>query len=79
VRIVRTHKQRLYDWPRRSGLVKEWELASLEEHATLVRLVADRDARGAADHLRDVHWSFPVQERFIHRYYFEDGSAEDRR
>ena len=70
VRIVRIQKQRLYDWPRRQGLVKEWELASLEEHAALVRLVAKGDARAAADHLRDVHWSFGVQEPFIHRYYF---------
>ena len=31
--------------------------------------MAEGDARGAADHLRDVHWSFPVQERFIRRYY----------
>jgi DNA-binding GntR family transcriptional regulator len=79
VRIVRAHKQRLYDWPRRQGLVKEWELASLEEHAAFVDLVAGGDARGAADHLRDVHWSFPVQERFIHRYYFEDPSPGNRR
>jgi DNA-binding GntR family transcriptional regulator len=79
VRIVRVHKQRLYDWPRRQGLVKEWELASLEEHAALVRLVAGGDAQGAADHLRDVHWSFTVQERFIHRYYFANASAGDRR
>jgi DNA-binding GntR family transcriptional regulator len=78
VRIVRAHKQRLYDWPRRQGLVKEWELASLEEHAAFVDLVARGDARGAADHLRDVHWSFPVQERFIHRYYFENASPGDR-
>jgi DNA-binding GntR family transcriptional regulator len=70
VRIVRRLKQRLYDWPRRRGFVKEWELASLEEHAAFARLVAEGDATGAADHLRDVHWSFPVQEPFIRRYYF---------
>lgn len=79
VRIVGAYKQRLYDWPRRQGLVKEWELASLEEHAALVDLVARGDARGAADHLRDVHWSFPVQERFIHRYYFDNALPGDRR
>jgi DNA-binding GntR family transcriptional regulator len=78
VRIVRTQKQRLYDWPRRQGLVKEWELASLEEHAAFVRLVAKGEARAAADHLRDVHWSFRVQECFIRRYYFGDRAAGDR-
>ena len=76
VRLVRSHKQRLYDWPRRRGLVREWEMRSLEEHGTFLRLVAEGDAQGAADHLRDVHWSFPVQERFIQRYYFVDEGDE---
>ena len=78
VRIVRRLKQRLYDWPRRRGFVKEWELASLEEHAAFARLVAKSDATGAADHLRDVHWSFAAQEPFIRRYYFA-GTAEEER
>jgi DNA-binding GntR family transcriptional regulator len=77
VRIVRRLKQRLYDWPRRRGFVKEWELASLEEHAAFAHLVAEGDDTGAADHLRDVHWSFAVQEPFIRRYYFGDPPGED--
>jgi DNA-binding GntR family transcriptional regulator len=76
VRIVRRLKQRLYDWPRRRGFVKEWELASLDEHAAFVRLVEQGDATGAADHLRDVHWSFAVQEPHIRRYYFADRPGE---
>jgi DNA-binding GntR family transcriptional regulator len=70
VRLVRTLKQRLYDWPRRRGFVKAWERASVGEHAAFARLVAKGEARAAADHLRDVHWSFAVQERFIEAYYF---------
>ena len=76
-RIVRRLKQRLYDWPRRRGFVKEWELASLEEHAAFARLVAKGDATAAADHLRDVHWSFAVQEPYIRRYYFGNPPGED--
>jgi DNA-binding GntR family transcriptional regulator len=72
VRLVRTLKQRLYDWPRRRGFVKAWELASVREHAALARLVEKGDARAAADHLRDVHWSYAVQERFVEQYYFAD-------
>jgi DNA-binding GntR family transcriptional regulator len=83
VRLVRTLKQRLYDWPRRRGFVKAWELASVGEHAAFARLVGRGDARGAADHLRDVHWSYAVQQRFIEQYYFADGdrapSREGRR
>ena len=78
VRIVRRLKQRLYDWPRRRGFVKEWELASLEEHAALARLVERGNATAAADHLRDVHWSFAVQEPYIRRYYFTDGPGEGK-
>jgi DNA-binding GntR family transcriptional regulator len=73
VRLVRTLKQRLYDWPRRRGFVKAWELASVGEHAAFARLVATGEARAAADHLRDVHWSYAVQERFIEEYYFAGG------
>ncbi len=76
VRLVRTLKQRLYDWPRRRGFVKAWELASVREHAAFARLVEKGDARAAADHLRDVHWSYAVQERFVEQYYFaEDAEA----
>lgn len=75
VREVRLHKQRLYDFPRRSRFVAEWESASVGEHETLVDLLESGDVRGAADHLRDVHWSFDVQERFIGRYYA--GAPED--
>jgi DNA-binding GntR family transcriptional regulator len=84
VRLVRTFKQRLYDWPRRRGFVKAWELASVREHTAFARLVARGEARAAADHLRDVHWSYAVQQRFIEEYYFADeppavGTAAGRR
>ena len=76
VRLVRTLKQRLYDWPRRRGFVKAWELASVGEHGAFARLVAKGEARAAADHLRDVHWSYAVQERFVEAYYFAPDAAE---
>ena len=82
VRLVRTLKQRLYDWPRRRGFVRAWELASVREHAAFARLVTKGEARAAADHLRDVHWSHAVQERFIEAYYFggdEEAPATPRR
>ena len=68
-RTVRILKQRLYDFPRHPDFVKEWELASTLEHATIVRLLREGNAAGAADFLRDVHWSFAVQEPFIRRYH----------
>ncbi len=71
VRSVEILKERLYDFPRRSGFVKEWELVSLREHGELLALLDRRDFAAASDWVRDVHWSYESQERFIKRYYSE--------
>ncbi len=63
-------KQRLYDWPRRERMVQAWEQHSVVEHEDFVRLLEQGAFQDAAAHLQDVHWSFTVQERFIHAYYF---------
>lgn len=68
-RTVRILKQRLYDFPRHSNFVKEWEVNSTKEHAKILTYLRDGDVHAAADYVRDVHWSFDVQERFIRRYY----------
>ena len=73
-------KQRLYDFPRLSGFVPEWELASIGEHQAVVRLLRQGRVGEAADLLRDVHWSFSYQEPFIRRYYavvYEETPAKD--
>ena len=69
VRIVKTLKRRLYDFPRQRGFVKEWELASIAEHKELLELLKKKKATEAAAFIRDVHWSFQVQERYINQYY----------
>ena len=71
VRTVMTLKQRLYDFPRRKGFVKEWEMTSTGEHDRFIELLETGDARSASDYMRDVHWSFDVQRPWIHRYYRE--------
>lgn len=68
-RHVHLLKQRLYDFPRLKGFVPEWERASTEEHDRLVDLLEEGRVAEAADLLRDVHWSYEVQEPFIRRYY----------
>jgi DNA-binding GntR family transcriptional regulator len=69
VKMVNNLKKRLYDFPRPQGFVKEWEEASIGEHQALVDLLRAGRSRDAADHIRDVHWSFEVQERFVRKYY----------
>jgi len=75
VRMVRVLKERLYDFPRRSAYVKEWEMASNEEHLRIVECFRTGDFQGAAHWIRDVHWSYEVQERYVRRYYFSSGGG----
>ncbi|MCX6549624.1 MAG: GntR family transcriptional regulator [Acidobacteria bacterium] len=72
---VRLLKQRLYDWPRREGMVKAWEEHSVVEHEAFLRLLERGAISEAAAHLQNVHWSFAVQERHIHAYYFSNPQA----
>lgn len=67
--ILNTLKKRLYDFPRQKGFVKEWETSSVGEHARFLDAIRDRCSLDAANFIRDVHWSFEVQERFIEQYY----------
>jgi DNA-binding GntR family transcriptional regulator len=78
IKTVMTLKSRLYDFPRRKGFVKEWEMRSTEEHDAFIKLIEDGDAKGAAEYMRDVHWSFAVQEKYIHMYYAEAEAAENQ-
>lgn len=70
LRNVKILKERLYDFPRTKGFIKDWEVVSTGEHDQIVTLLGKGDFNGAAEYIRDVHWSFSVQERFIRRYYF---------
>lgn len=63
-------KKRLYDFPRREGYIREWEETSIKEHKQLVDHLAEGEFLNAANFIRDVHWSFKVQEKFIKKYYF---------
>jgi DNA-binding GntR family transcriptional regulator len=69
IQIVNTLKSRLYDFPRQREFVKEWELRSIQEHERFVELLAEGRSREAAKFVRDVHWSYSVQEPYIRRYY----------
>ena len=75
--LVRSLKQRLYDWPRRAGFVRSWEEHSIaEEHSRFLELLERGAHREAATFLQEVHWSFQVQEKFIHAYYFASRQPE---
>ena len=56
-------------FPRQRQWIKEWEESSIREHQEIVDFLAAGDVQSAAIFLRDVHWSFAVQEKFIRKYY----------
>ena len=70
-KIVNRLKKRLYDFPRPKGFVKEWEEASIGEHRRLLDLIRHGKKEEAAAWVRDVHWSFKVQEKYVNEYYID--------
>lgn len=69
MRIVNNLKKRLYDFPRPADFVKEWEQSSTGEHARLIEYLRHGQKEEAARFIRDVHWSYEVQEKYIVQYY----------
>jgi DNA-binding GntR family transcriptional regulator len=79
VKIVNTLKKRLYDFPRQEGFVKQWEVTSIDEHRELVRLIEEGRRKEASNYIRDVHWSYGVQEKFLKRYYKRAETAAENK
>ncbi len=75
IRIVNTLKKRLYDFPRQKGYVREWEETSIGEHQALIDLIRQGKKQEAAEFMRDIHWSFTVQEKFVNEYYAKAAKA----
>ncbi len=61
-------KQRLYDFPRKS-YIAEWETRNCDEHEEFIGLIKKGDREGAARIMKDVHWSYEVQEAYIREFH----------
>jgi len=68
-KTVNNLKKKLYDFPRQQGFVKEWEEESIKEHQEFVDLIEKGKSLEASNYIRDVHWSYAVQEKYIQKYY----------
>jgi len=79
LKIVNTLKKRLYDFPRQQGFVKAWEKTSIGEHEDLVRLIEEGKKEQASSYIRDVHWSYRVQENFLKKYYAQAEATQGNR
>ncbi len=72
--IVDIKKRRLYDFQRKRGILKDWEENSVKEHQRIIDFIKEGDFVSAANYMRDVHWSYQVQEKFVKKYYsFHNG------
>ncbi len=67
--IIEIKRRRLYDFPRKTGFIKDWEVESIMEHTALIKYIEDGKIQEASDYLRNVHWSFDIHEKFIRKYY----------
>jgi DNA-binding GntR family transcriptional regulator len=76
VHQVRVMKQRLYDFTPRRDILQDWEEESTREHAALVSALEQGDLAEAARLVREVHWSYAHQERFIRKYYLPELAAD---
>lgn len=69
LKIIENLRQRLYDFPSKKNYLPEWEINSIKEHEKFIQLL-EKDCIGAGVFMKEVHWSFEVQEKFILQYYF---------
>jgi DNA-binding GntR family transcriptional regulator len=76
-KMVNNLKRKLYDFPRQQGFVKEWEEESIREHQKLVDFIEKGKSQEASRFIRDVHWSYTVQEKYIQKYYSHAASLAD--
>ena len=61
-------KQRLYDFPRQN-YISEWEIKNCGEHQQFIDCLKQGKPEKAAKTLKDIHWSFEYQKKFIKKFY----------
>ncbi len=68
-------KHRLYDFQGQS-YIQAWELRNCDEHERYIEYLRKGNPEQAASVLKDVHWSYQVQESFIRQFYDTAGQKE---
>ncbi|KUK42791.1 GntR family transcriptional regulator [Thermovirga lienii] len=68
-KVVKSMKERLYEFPRNVDLILEWEEVSLSEHQMIIQYLEEKNIQKAVHYLKDVHWSYQQQEFYIKQYY----------
>ncbi len=68
-------KHRLYDFLGQS-YIPEWELRNCEEHDRFIGFLKEENPSESARILKDVHWSYKVQEVYIKQFYAMSTNGE---
>ncbi len=76
VEVIDRLRKRLHGFIPGAVYIPEWEEQSVREHEKLVELLEHQPVTVAANFIRDVHWSFKTQEKFIRQYYFSNQAGE---
>jgi DNA-binding GntR family transcriptional regulator len=63
VGLIKTFKQRLYDFPKKD-FGNKWKKINHKEHLKFIRLLQKNLVKEAAEYLRDIHWRFKYPESF---------------
>ncbi len=71
-RVITPIKQRLWDFPRQ-GFSQEWELRCCAEHQQIAEAIKRGDLAETVRIIREVHWSFAYNEKYIRKVYFPHG------
>ncbi|MCX7973144.1 MAG: GntR family transcriptional regulator [Candidatus Aminicenantes bacterium] len=69
VNIVNQLKKRLYDFPRIMLKIPEWEEKCIEEHRQLIKFFKEKNKEAIKDLIKNKHWGFENNRRFIQVYY----------
>jgi hypothetical protein len=57
---------------------RQIKVLSRKEHDQFIGLIKKKDRAGAAEFLRDVHWSFLLQEKYIRQFCTNAGGIDPR-
>jgi DNA-binding GntR family transcriptional regulator len=69
INIVNQLKKRLYDFPRIMLNIPEWEEKCIEEHRQLIQFFKERNKGAIKELIKNKHWGFEDNRRFILVYY----------
>jgi DNA-binding GntR family transcriptional regulator len=70
-RLVNPIKYRLWGFPRRR-YHQEWELMACDEHEAIAKAIKEKNKAEAIHVLRERHWNFGYNEKYIRWVYFPE-------